>query len=102
MLRFTNMEVVGFIPQFLSERDPRPAKEQIHENYAHGGGWNSFDGFELVNFEKLGNYALRYPGDPLIKELSRAKLRDELLVFFECQWLAIIQPDGSWEVCRLD
>ena len=52
---------LGFLPSFLSEADPRPAAEQIHANYTHGGGWNprlhgqSFDPVTL---------ALTYPGDP--------------------------------------
>ena len=28
-------DYVGFIPMMLSETDPRPAKEQFDENYAH-------------------------------------------------------------------
>jgi len=38
MLKFTNMEVVGFIPQFLDKNDSRPAVEQIDTAYQHGGG----------------------------------------------------------------
>ena len=102
MLTFTNMEVVGFLPQFVSEHDPRSAKEQINDNYAHGGGWSSFKGFTLVSSDDKNQYGLDYPGDPMSKELSRATFRDELLVFFEHSWLAIIQKDGSFEVSRLD
>lgn len=89
-----------FLPTFFSEDDPRPAKEQAHEAYAHGGGWWPFEGFELV---KVGEkYQLQYPEDPPVRELSRAKLRDETLVFFEFSWFAIIQPDGSFQVARMD
>ena len=108
MIKFTNMEVVGpYLPHFFNEDDPRPAKEQVHTAYSHGGGWNPFNGFKLHRFgevpgEVREHYGLKYPGDPIMRELSRAKLRDELLVFFECSWLAIIQPDSSWEVARLD
>lgn len=101
MLRFTNMEVVGFLPQFLDERDPRPAIEQIDTAYQHGGGWNDFKGFELVGGGDKP-YSLKYPGDPLTHELSRATLRDETLVFFTFSWLAVIQTDGSYRVARLD
>ena len=102
MLAFTNMEAAGLLPQFVSEHDPRPAKEQINEAYAHGGGWNSFEGFTLVSSDDKSQYGLDYPGDPMSKELSRAMFRDELLVFFKGSWLAIIQKDGSFEVSRLD
>ena len=100
MLQFTDMNVVGFIPQFISEHDERPAKEQINEAYAHGGGWHSFKGFELIY--KGDHLELQYPDDPPMQELSRAEFRDELLVFFESSWLAIIQKDGSFDVARLD
>ena len=101
MLRFTNMEVVGVIPHFLSENDSRPAVEQIDAGYQHGGGWRDFEGFELEG----GNgkpYTLAYPGDPLQLELSRATLRDETLVLFTSSWFAVIQEDGSHRIARID
>lgn len=101
MLSFTNMEVAGFIPQWLSEADPRPAVEQIHAAYGHGGGWNDFEGFSLSGAPEIGYY-LSYPGDPPTHELSRATLRDETLVLFQHSWFAVIQPDGSFRVARLD
>lgn len=35
-------ELCGYIPQFLSGEDSRPMREQLHSNYAHGGGVESF------------------------------------------------------------
>lgn len=102
MLRFTNMEAAGFIPQFLDENNPRSAVEQIDTAYQHGGGWRDFKGFELVFGYDGAPYSLRYPGDPPMRELSRATLRKEKLVLFDCSWLAVIQADGSFRVARLD
>lgn len=101
MLRFTNMEIAGIIPQFLSEDDPRPAVDQIHAAYGHGGGWNDFEGFTLSGGAKIGYY-LSYPGDPPMHELSRATLHDEILVLFQHSWFAVIQADGSFRVARID
>lgn len=101
MLKFTDMRVVGFIPQFLDESDPRSAVEQIDTAYQHGGGWRDFKGFQLAGGGG-DPYFLTYPGDPHMRELSRATLRDETLVFFKCSWLAVIQPNGSFRVARLD
>lgn len=42
-------EMLGLIPSFLSESDPRPAREQFDENYQHGGGWRP-----LPNFTEIG------------------------------------------------
>ena len=90
-------ERLGWLPSFLDVDDPRPAKEQFHERYAHGGGWNPFKGFEMRK-----GYSIKYPGDPAHKPLAQAKLRDELIVFYDYAWVAIIQPDGSFEIARMD
>jgi hypothetical protein len=90
-------EMLGYIPSFLSEDDPRPAREQINANYRHGGGWHACPRFTLAS-----NGNLVYPGDPPLKVLAATKLRDEEIRFYELAWLAIIQPDGSFEVSRID
>lgn len=88
---------LGLIPSFLSENDPRPAKEQIHDAYAHGGGWNSFKGFEM-----LADGSIKYPGDPAHRVLAQTQLRDEIIRYYDYSWLAIVQPDGSFEIARID
>lgn len=93
--RWMTMEHLGLIPLFLSLNDPRPAREQFNEWYV--AGWTPFKGFTLQP-----NNILTYPGDPLTMPLAEAKLRDELIVFYEHAWVAIIQPDRSFEVCRMD
>lgn len=97
-------EGLGFLPSFLSENDPRPAREQINENYAHGGGWHPFNGFTRTD-----DNCLVYPGDGTVYApdefyypLAEAQLRDEKLYFYEGEWLSIVQPDGSFEVSRMD
>lgn len=92
---------LGILPMFFNEADPRSAKEQCHERYAHGGGWNQFNGFKLHKTE-IGRYHLQYPEDPPMREIARAKLRDETIVLFDNSWVAIIQPDEGYEVARID
>lgn len=87
---------LGYIPDFLSESDPRPAKEQISNNYI--GGWHPMNKFKM---EPDGSN-MQYPGDPPLILLAETKLRDEVIKFYDCSWLAIIQPDGSFEISRLD
>lgn len=97
MLNFNPRGPAGpFLPFFFSEEDPRPAREQFHSAYAHGGGFHPFEGFELVNDQLL------YPGDPPLQCLSKAKLRDETIMLFQFSWLCIVQPDGSYVVARAD
>jgi hypothetical protein len=89
---------LGFLPDMLSEADPTPAREQLDRGYRHGGGWQPFNGFRL-----LANGCLKYAGDdPPIKPLAMTRLRHELIVLYEHDWVLIQQPDKSFEVCRMD
>jgi hypothetical protein len=88
-------DMLGYIPDFLSEDDPRRAADQINANYSHAGGWRPFQGFRMA-----ANGDLIYPRDPPIKALAETMLRQEIIKFYEHSWLLIIQPDGTWEVSR--
>lgn len=88
---------VGLIPMWLYEDNPEPASVQLHNAYGHGGGWNPFNGFTLSSTNNL-----MYPGDPALKPIAEMHLRDELILMYEHSWVAIIQPDRSFEVCRMD
>jgi hypothetical protein len=85
-------EMLGFIPSMLSEHDPRPARAQFDSAY----GWEPFRGFTMTAT------GLRYPGDPEMPLLAETKLRDETIRFYECAWVAIVQPDGRYEIARMD
>lgn len=89
---------LGYIPSFLSADDPRPAKEQFNENYAHGGGWRPLPGCKLSQ----QNMVIRYPGDPPLKPFAMTVLREEKLYFYPHSQVLILQPDGSFEVSRMD
>jgi len=89
-------EMLGFIPQFLSEHDPRPAREQLDSNYRQGGGWEPLPGFTITE------QGLKYPGDPPMVLIAETTLRDEVIRFYDCSWVVIIQPDGSFEASRMD
>ena len=90
-------DMLGFIPDFLSEYDPRPAVEQLDENYSHGGGWRAFEGFTML---PDGN--MQYPGDLPTTLLAEGKLREEIIRFYDYSWVAVVQPDGSFTVARMD
>jgi len=46
--------------------------------------------------------ALHYPGDPPFVLLAETRLRDEVIRVFNYAWVAVIQKDGSFEVCHMD
>lgn len=98
-------ELAGFIPSFLYLGDPRPAAEQFNERYAHGGGWFPFgkDDWALIQPNSvLNRYTLKYQGEEKYAALAFTQLRDETIVVFEYAWVAIVQPDGTFEVARMD
>lgn len=87
--------IAGFIPDFVSEHDPRPAAVQIAENYI--GGWRPLKGCTL-----RPDNAFSFPGDPLYRPIAIAQCRHETLVLYPGSFLAIIQPDRSFEISRVD
>lgn len=97
--RFT-MEMLGYLPSFISDVDDRSAREQFEANYVYGTTWKDESAFRiLVN----GNLkSVRYPEDPQIVRIAEAQLRDEKIVFFSNAYVAIIQPDGSYVSARMD
>jgi len=92
-------EALGLLPSMLDPSDPRRAREQFHERYQHGGGWQPFQGHTLV---LDADNSLRYPGDPPLRLLARTALREERIFLHEYSWVTIVQPDGSYETARMD
>lgn len=101
------MDLVGIIPQFLSEDNPRPAAEQFDEHYAHGGGWRPMSGWtatheasDVPGFHSVLH--IQYPGDPAYAPVAHIALGDESIWIYPHAWVAIEQADGSVEVARMD
>ena len=91
-------EIVGLVSLMLNDTDPRSATQQLHDGYTHGGGWQPLPGFTFIPEDQ----SIKYPGDPRMKPWAYAKLRDELILVYESGWFCIVQPDGSFEVARMD
>jgi hypothetical protein len=89
---------LGLIPSFLRSDDPRPAREQLADGYGFAGGWSPMRGFKLGE----GAQSLLYPEDPPLPVLAETCLRDEIIRVYECAWVAVFQPDGSFEVARMN
>jgi hypothetical protein len=93
-----HMGMLGFIPEFLDERNPKCAREQIDENYQHGGGWRPMKGFKMDPKTKR----LSYPGDSPFMPLAKTRMNDEEIYYYPYSFVAIVQADGAFEVARLD
>lgn len=94
-----NIEDLGYIPQFINETDARPVREQLHESYLHGGGWNPFKGFKFHD----GDWPhISYPGDPDFRAIAETTIHGQRLIVFSHDWVGLVQPDGSLEISRMD
>lgn len=92
-------EMLGTIPDMLCPSIPVSAVEQIDAAYRDiGGGWRDTPGLQL-NIEAG---TLTYPDDPPRQLIAQGKLRDERILFFDGAWIAVVQPDESYRVARID
>lgn len=91
------LEHLGEIPFWLGE-GPKTAKQQLNDGYRFGG-FNPFKGFKLLDDDSL-----KYPGDPPQKPIAEFIFSDrtEKVVMYQSAWVAVIQEDRSFEVCRMD
>lgn len=89
-------EGLGYLPSFLSESNPRSAREQLDAGYKQFGGWMPFKGFTVTT------RGLEYPGDPPQPLLAKCRLRHEVVRLYKGSWVEIILPDGSSEIAKMD
>jgi hypothetical protein len=83
---------VGYLPDFLDEEDPRPAKEQFNQHY----GWRPLPGCELHGIE------MHYPGDPPYVPIAMIKFRDEIILLYQADFVGIVEKGGAFECARMD
>lgn len=91
-----DFNTIGYLGQMLDDADERPAQAQFNSNYPFGG-FQPFPGFRLTADDRL-----IYPDDPPLRPRAQARLRDELIYLYPSGWVAIIQPDRTFVVARLD
>lgn len=90
-------EVLGIIPEFIDDTDPRPLREQFNAKYI--GGWYPMQGFTLIDQE---TGVIQYPGDPPMKPLAWTVVGKERFFLYQYAFVGIFQEDGSFEVARMD
>ena len=95
--RYTK-EALGLIPDFLVETDPRPAAEQFHDNYSHGGGWQPMSGWQAGPTGEM-----LYTGESPLNPIAMSTLHDrEIIRVYPNAWVTITQTDGSFQISRMD
>ena len=92
-------DFVDGLPDFDDQSDDaESAREQLDRVYCdEGGAWHPTSGFDI----KSGNELYR-DGKFYSNPIAQAWLRHELILLYESDWVAVVQPDGSFEVARLD
>lgn len=80
----------GEIPSFLVESDPRPAREQL-------SGWVPVEGWDMDHETGM----IYYPGEPPFYPVAEGFLREEKILVYPFDWIAVVQPDKSFEVARM-
>jgi hypothetical protein len=90
---------LGYLPDILLPDDPRPVQAQLEDRYAHGGGYRS-SGFDKFRLDP--GLVLQWPEDPPQHPLAATLIHDELVVLYPHALLLVMQPDGKWEVTRVD
>jgi hypothetical protein len=108
MLHFTKTEfahpsmsiedIVGNIRYFASESHKDKLSEQFDKAYSFGGGWRPFPGFTMDKDDGT----ITYPEDPPFKPLAVSKFREQTVYVYNYGWVAIVEPDGSFEISRMD
>lgn len=92
-------EHLGIIPYFLETKDERPAAKQFNERYAHGGGWRPMPGFQMSKNNILKS---NFSEDPTLEPVACCMLRDELVMLYPHDLVAVVQKNGAFEVARMD
>lgn len=88
---------LGYTLAWLDKNDPDGAVAQLHKHYSHGGGWNKFDGFTL-----MPDKSIKYTGDPKLPVRAEITFRDEKIYVYDHAWFLVLQPDGTYEIARMD
>ena len=89
------LQTLGALPDMLDANDPAPAREQLDRGYQHG--FRSLSGWYLG-----ADDVLHFPGDRPYRPLAETQMRDERILIFEGSFVAVIAPDRSFEVARMD
>jgi hypothetical protein len=97
------LDMLGLLPGMLSLEDERPAAEQFNERYAHGGGWKPTPSTNREARLTHGGLRLEFPKwVEAFEAVAYTELRDEKIIVYRSSWVAIVQPDGTFEIVRMD
>lgn len=96
-LRGRSAEALGFLPDMLDATDPKPAREQFDMHYS--SYWQP----GAATSTTMGrDGTLLHPGDPPLPWVASTRLRDELVLIYPHDFVAVVAADGSFVMQRMD
>jgi hypothetical protein len=100
----------GIVMSWFNPVDEADAQTQANNGYMRTAGcpFSPFPGHELI-LQADGTYILLYKSDggdeeqdPPLAELCRARLRGELIMIFDYDFVCIVKADKTYVVARCD
>lgn len=104
-------EHLGLIPYMLNSDDERTAAQQFDAAYQHGGGgWRPMQHWVLRPNDNIEYRPADDPDfeedeghDPPLSPIAEIFWgREERVLIYDYGWVCIIQPNGAFEVARMD
>ena len=80
-------------------REGEKAAKIFDRNYMFGG-WKPIVNERTTLDKETGVY--KYPGDPAQRPLFKIEFNGEVIFGYRSEMWAIVQPDGSFEIARMD
>ena len=93
----TDYDVLGLLPEIITDKDSRPVREQIEDRYVYG--WEPMEGF---TFDPM-SATLTYKDGEQMFALAYAAVRNEVVVLYESAILLVFnRTDNTYDVIRID
>jgi hypothetical protein len=94
-----NPDMLGLLPLWATPEAQPSMVDQIHDNYAHGGGWTNVTSFTVDT--ETG--AMQYPGDPDQWPISIMVGEAEVLWVYLGSWVTVMdRATGECRTARID
>jgi hypothetical protein len=99
-VEWTNAHLTGDLQYMLDDEDPAPAVEQFNQRSA--AGWRSRRSRWTNDGAGEAITSRTFSRNERLTPIARARLRDETILLYPMSWVLIEQPNGEWDIARMD
>lgn len=90
---------LGYLPEWVTANPEVSIVDEIHNNYAHGGGWHDFEGFTV----DPDTGAMSYPGDPVQMPIALFRSDTEVMWLYSGSWVTVYDDySETFRTARID